>query len=166
MEQYLLALGYGGDRFAAATFEWEFRVRVGAERADDEAGREAFLQQFVAATENGQEYAIPVDDPRAPFVRQFAEYAKKALAEHENLFVFYILEDTVTGRQFKIYLKKDDPEAPLPDNQIYCDGFDVPRDGLIWMQEQVGCRFYVTEDRTEMMVEFPANGLEELPVIM
>ncbi|MCX7572048.1 hypothetical protein OS242_19100 [Tumebacillus sp. DT12] len=165
MEPYLLALGYGGDRKAAAAFEWEFRVRIGAERADDAAGREAFIEQFAAVTENGQEYAIPVEDPSADYVRTFGEYAKHALEEHADLFVFYILEDAMTEKQFKIYLKKDDPESILDDHQIYCDGFDVPRDGLVWMQEKVGCRFYITEDREEMMVEFPAKGPEELPMI-
>lgn len=163
-EQFLLALGYGGDRHAAAWFEWNFRCMIGEENKEDTEGREKFLRDFAAATENGQEYAIPVEDPKAPFVRKFGEFAKKALEEHRDLFVFYILEDE-NQRQFRIYLKADDPESELMDNQIYCDGFEVPREGLVWMQQAAGCRFFVTEDRTEMMLEFPYQGPEELPVL-
>jgi hypothetical protein len=165
-DTYLLGLGYGGDRRAAAEFEWQFRVLTGQELESDVAGREKHIRDYVAATENGQEYAIPVDDPSASYVRVFGEYAKQALKEHDDLFVFYILEDaTMPNNQFKLYLKKDDPEAELGEHQIYCDGFDVPRDGLVWMQQVVGCKFYVTEDRSEMMMEFPYNGPEELPMI-
>jgi hypothetical protein len=164
-DQFLLALGYGGDRFAAAEFEWNFRVRTGQENGNDTEARDTFIKNFAGSTENGQEYAIPVDDPSAPFVRDFGEYAKLALEQHDDLFVFYILEEPGTEHQFKLYLKKDDPEAFLPDHQIYCDGFDLPRDALAWMQENVGCRFYITEDRSEMMLEFPNNGPEELPVL-
>lgn len=165
-DRYHLALGYGGDRGASAWFEWNFRCLIGQENKADFAARDKFIQDFVAATENGQEYVIGAPDPGADYVRAFAEFGKKALAEREDLFVFYILEDaTASSNQFRIYLKKDDPEAELPEFQIYCDGFDVPRDALLWMQERVGCRFYVTEDRSEMMLEFPYQGPEELPVI-
>ncbi|HEU4965353.1 MAG TPA: hypothetical protein VFV52_16115 [Bacilli bacterium] len=165
--QFLMALGYGGDRTAAAWFEWNFRCLIGVEDKADFAGRDKFIQDFVAATENGQEYAIPVDDPTAPMVRQFAEFAKSALADRDDLFAFYILEDVETPNvQYKLYLKKDAPGEELPEHQMYVDGFDVPRDALVWMQQNVGCRFYITEDRTEMMIEFPNNGPEELPVLM
>ncbi|MBL0389207.1 hypothetical protein JJB07_21680 [Tumebacillus sp. ITR2] len=166
MSEYLLALGYGGDREAAAWFEWNFRCKIGEEKKSDNASRDAFLREFIAGTENGQEYAIVAEDPKAPFVRAFAEFGKAALKEHRDLFVFYILEDAQNpSNRFKLYLKADDPEAELPEHQIYCDGFDVPRAALMWMQEQVGCRFYVTEDRSEMMIEFPYQGPEELPVL-
>jgi hypothetical protein len=165
-DRYHLALGYGGDRTACAWFEWNFRCLIGEENKADLKARDKFIRDFVAATENGQEFVIAAPDPGAPYVRIFAEYAKRALAEREDLFVFYILEDASSARnQFRIYLKKDDPEAELPEHQIYCDGFDVPRDALLFMQEKTGCRFYVTEDRTEMMMEFPYQGPEELPVL-
>jgi hypothetical protein len=80
--------------------------------------------------------------------------------------VFLILEDaTDESRQYRIYLKADDPEAVLPDYQVYCDGFEVPREVLIWLQGAMDVRFYVTEDRQEMMMEFPHTEPEELPVL-
>jgi hypothetical protein len=166
MQKYLLALGYGGDREAAAWFEWNFRCLIGVENKADEAAREAFIAEFVRGTENGQEFAIPAEDAKAPYVRQFCEFAKRALAEHRDLFVFLILEDaTDESRQYRIYLKADDPEAVLPDYQVYCDGFEVPREVLIWLQGAMDVRFYVTEDRQEMMMEFPHTEPEELPVL-
>lgn len=165
MNEYLLALGYGGDREAAARFEWKFRTLIGMEEASDTAARDKFIGDFIRATENGQEYAIPAEDPQAPFVRTFAEFGREALGQHEDLFVFYVLENAMTGVQHRIYLKPD-PENEMMDNQIPCDGFEVPREGLVWFQERVGCRLFVTEDRSEMMMEFPYQGPEELPVIM
>ncbi|MFD2172260.1 hypothetical protein [Tumebacillus lipolyticus] len=165
-DRYFLALGYGGDRGASAWFEWNFRCLIGQENKADFKARDKFIQDFINATENGQEYVIGAPDPSAPYVRTFAEFAKRALAERDDLFVFYILEDAAAEQnRFRIYLKKDDLEAELADHQVYCDGFDLPRDALLWMQEQVGCRFYITEDRSEMMIEFPYQGPEELPVI-
>jgi len=163
--RYLLALGYGGERQAAAWFEWNFRCLIGEENKNDTAARDAFIRDFTAATENGQEYVIPAEDPSAPFVRLFGEYGKEALAEHRDLFLFYILEDAVTEKQYRIYVKPDAPDEEMMPNQLLVDGFEVPRDGLLWMQEQAGCRIFVTEDRTEMMLEFPYRGPEELPVL-
>lgn len=165
MNEYLLALGYGGDREAAAHFEWEFRTMIGMEDAANHEARDKFIRDFIAATENGQEYAIPAEDPKAPFVRTFAEFGKRALAQNKDLFVFYILEDML-GRQSRIYLKPDDAAEEMMPSQILCDGFEVQREGLVWFQDAVGCRLYVTEDRSEMMMEFPYQGPEELPVIM
>jgi len=162
---FLLAMGYGGERQAAAWFEWNFRCQIGQESPQDIAGRDKFIKDFVAATENGQEYAIPVEDPQASFVRTFAEYGKQALAEHRDLFVFYVVEEEQTGKQYRIYVKPDGADDQLLPSQILVDGFEAPRDVLLWMQEQTGCQFYVTEDRSEMMMEFPYQGPEELPVL-
>lgn len=166
MNEYLLALGYGGDREASARFEWKFRTKIGMEDAADTEKRDKFIGDFIRGTENGQEYGIPVEDPKAPFVRTFAEFGKQALAQNKDLFVFFVLEHAISGQQARIYLKPDEAGDDMLPSQILCDGFEVPRDGLLWFQEQVGCRMYVSEDKTEMMMEFPYQGPEELPVIM
>jgi hypothetical protein len=165
MNEYLLALGWGGDREASARFEWKFRTLIGMEDANDFEKRDKFIRDFVMSTENGQEYAIPAEDPKATFVRTFAEFGKTALSQNKDLFVFYVLEDTL-GRQYRIYVKPDAGDDEMPEYQVLCDGFEVPTDALIWFQQAVGCRMFVTEDRSEMMIEFPYQGPEELPVIM
>jgi hypothetical protein len=160
-KRYYVALGYGGKLEAAARFEWNFRVRAGAEQADDEAGKEAFIRDFVTHGVEGQPYVILLEEGNEPLLHLFVACGKQALNQDPDLSVFLVIEDAEDPeRQFRLYLQPDPSEELIADYEVMVDVQGIPQEVLLWLQERFGVRFYRREEEYKM-----AFSLDELPVL-
>jgi hypothetical protein len=160
-EPYMVALGYSGKLESAARFEWDFRVKAGAEQATDEAGREAFIRDFVTNGIENQPYVILLDDYDGPLFSTFVQVGKQAVTKDPNLHVFLVIEDAHDPeKQYRLALQADPPEELIADYEVMVDVNGIPHEVLIWLQERFGVRFYRRDDEYKMA--FP---LDELPVL-
>lgn len=151
-EHYILALGYGGKLASAAAFEWDFRVKVGAEEQRDETGRERFIREFVNNGVENQAYVIVLDDYDGPLFRAFMEFGKQRIAKDRQLQVFLVIEDALDPeKQYRLYIQPDPENEQLPENEMMVDVKQVPKEVLLWMQARMGVRFYQRDNDFKMV---------------
>ncbi|WP_018130960.1 hypothetical protein [Effusibacillus pohliae] len=161
-ERYVIGLGYGGSLQAMGRFEWDFRCSLGLRDPQDVGGREAFLNDFAAATSPEAPVVLVLDDYNPALFRTFMEQGKQAIRKSPDLYVFVVAEDQSADPPVQYFLNiESDPvgESLLP-HQMILDAEGVPDGVLLFLQDRLGVRFYRRDE--ELMMEF---RIDELPLV-